>query len=533
MWADKTPEEGLAEGEVTMRRSLLVIVVLVVLVGATWWSYSQLSPSRGGASSDVEGEHITVRRGTILATVEASGNVAPNRQVVLTFRTPGQVAAILVEEGQNVRAGDVLARLDTAELELAVRQAEVNVRAAEARLRQLRRPGTPAEVAAAEAALRSAQENLARVKAGPSPEEIAAARAQVEAAEAALQRLLAGPDEAQVAQAKATLAQAEAALRQAQAAYDAVAHRPDVAMLPQALQLEQATIEYERAKAAYEQALKGPSEEQIKQARAQVEQARATLKRLLESPTPADIAAAEAQVAQAEANLKRLTEGASPDEIAAQEAQVEQARLALEQARLNLQGAEIRAPFDGTVVALGAKEGEVVSAATPVVTLADLSRFELEVTVDEMDIALVEAGDPVTITLDAYRDTPMRGTVIYVAPVPAADRQGVVSFPVRIELDLATAPGPVRAGMTASAEIIVQQLDNVLIVPNRAISVDRTTGRLTVLKLEGGVPVPVEVATGLRGRAYTEIVAGLEEGDVVVIPAINRRERLRRELQGG
>ncbi len=512
-----------------MRRRLIAVVLLLSLVGVTWWSYSRFTPTSDAPSE--EGERVVVKRGTILATVDASGNLEANRQVVLTFRTPGQVAEVLVEEGEAVQEGQLLARLDTAELELAVRQAEVNLQAAEARLRQLRRPGTPAEVAAAEAALKSAQENLARVKAGPSPEEIAAARAQLQAAEAALERLLAGPDKAQIAQAAAALKLAEANLRQAQAAYDAVAHRPDVAMLPQALQLEQATIEYERAKVAYEEALKGPSEDQIEQARAQVSQARANLQRLLESPTPADIAAAEAQVAQAEANLRRLTEGASPEEIEVQQAQVEQARIALEQARLNLQGAEIRAPFDGTVVALGIKEGEVVSAATPAVTLADLSRFELRVTVDELDVGLVREGQPVTITLDAYRDTPMSGTVVYVAPVPAG-QQGVVSYPVRIELDLTTAPGPLRAGMTASAEIVVQRLEDVLVVPNRAISFDRTTGQPTVLKVEDGTAVPVEIAIGLRGKAQTEVVAGLEEGDVVLIPVVNRRERLRQELRG-
>lgn len=514
-----------------MRRGLIVIAVLVILIGGTWWGYTRQTSSAAETPSE-EGEQVIVQRGTILATVEASGNLAVNRQVVLTFRTPGQVAEVLVEEGDQVREGDVLARLDTADLELAVRQAEINLKIAETQLAKARRPGTPAEIAAAEAALKSAQENLARVKAGPSPEEIAAARAQLEAAEAALQRLLAGPDEAQIAQAAASLKLAEANLSQAQAAYDAVAHLPNVAMLPQALQLEQATIEYERAKAVYEQTIQGPTEDQIEQARAQVEQARANLQRLLESPTPADIAAAESQVAQAEANLRRLTEGASPEDIEIQQAQVEQARLALEQARLNLEGAEIRAPFDGTVVAVGVKEGEMASSATPAITLADLSRFELRVTVDELDVGLVREGNPVTVTLDAYRDTPMSGTVIYVAPVPEA-QQGVVSYPVRIELDLSTAPGPLRAGMTASAEIIVRTLEDVLIVPNRAISFDRTTGAPTVLKLENGTPVPVEIAIGLRGKTHTEVVAGLQEGDVILIPGVNRREQLRQELGPG
>lgn len=512
------------------RRALTIAVVVVVVAIAGWFGYQRFFASARSTEQSL-GEEITVERGTILATVNASGSVQPNRQVSLSFRTVGTVEEIFVDEGESVEEGAPIARLESDDLELAVRQAEAGLAAAEAQLRRLTKPGDDADVAAVEAALRSAQANLERVQEGANPQEIAAARANLSAAQEALNALLAGPDEAQVAQAAANVKSAEAALKTAQAAYDRVKWRDDVGALPESTQLEQATIEFERARVVYQDTLEGPSQQEIQQARAQVAQAQANLDTLLESPTAADIAAAESQVRQAEANLAQVQQGASAEEIDAQEAQVEQARISLAQAERNLAGAELTAPFSGTVASLNIKEQETVAAGTPAVVVADFSRFELEVSVDELDIGRVAVGDPVTITLDAYRDEPMRGSVIRVASVPAVD-EGVVSYPVRIELDLDTAPGPLRAGLTASVDIVTQRLEDVLTLPNRAISIDRNTGEIFVLTQENGETVRTEIELGLRDDEKSEIRAGLDEGDTVIIPDVDRREELRQQFGG-
>nr|WP_290666264.1 efflux RND transporter periplasmic adaptor subunit [Ardenticatena sp.] len=516
-----------------MRRGVIAIIVIAVLAALSWVGYARFATSSQEESAVQSEEKIVVQRGRLVASINASGTVMPNEQVSLVFDTPGRVAEVLVEEGQTVRKGDVLARLDTTDLELAVRQAEINLEIAQAQLERLRNPASSeAERRAAEAQVQSAEANLAKLKEGPSAAEIAAARASLEAAQAALDRLLAGPDPVQLASAQQRLKNAEAALRQAQAAYDQVKWRPDVAMLPQSLQLEQATIEYEAARIAYEEVANSPTPEQIAQARAQVESARANLQRLLETPSEADILAAEAQVEQARANLQRLRGEVNPTDLRIQEAQVEQAELALEQARHNLDGATIVAPFDGTIANVNIKPYELVSSATPAIVLADMSRFELEVGVDELDVGQVKVGNAVTVTLDAYRNGVMRGRVTHVAPVARVDAQGVATYPVRVDLDLATAPGPLRPGMTGNAQIVTQVLEDVLIIPNRAISIDRTTGKLSVWKIENGTPVSVEIAIGLRGDTHSEVIAGLEEGDIVIIPSIDRREQLRRQLEG-
>lgn len=513
-----------------MHRLLIAALVIGLLGGISYVSYQRFAAPAAG----VTGEQITVRRGEISATVGAAGSIEPSRQVTLMFRSPGRIVAIPVQEGQQVAAGTELARLEATDLQFAVDQAEANLAAAEARLRQLRNPGRPSEIAAAESQLASAQANLQRVQAGPSAAEIAAAGANLTAAQETLAKLLRGPDEGQLATAAANLAKAEAALKQAQAAYDQVKWRSDVGMLPQSLQLQQATIDYQLARANYESVIAGPGKEQIEQARAQVAQAQAQLDQLTQGPTAAEIAAAEAQVAQAQAQLDKLKEGADPNEIAAAEASVRQAQVGLDQARHNLAGATIVAPFAGTVARITASEAELVGTQTPIIILADLSSFHLDVLVDEVDVGQVKAGDSVTVTLDAFRDRPFLGVIERVAPV-ADVQQGVVSYPVRITLDTSAVPGELRSGMTASVTITTERRQGVLLVPNRAIEIDRQTGDAYVWKLDpaSGTPARVPIAIGLRDEQESEVLSGLQAGDVIVVPDSSQQGLRRNPFQAG
>lgn len=503
-----------------MRRLLIALVVVGFLGGITYVSYRRFAASTGAT---VAGEQVPVRRGEISATVGATGSVEPARQITLTFRSPGRIVAIPVGEGQRVAAGTELAHLDAADLQFAVDQAEANLAAAEARLRQLKSPGRPSDITAAESQLASTEANLQRVKDGPSAAELDAARASLTAAQETLATLLRGPDEAQLASATANLAKAEAALNQAQAAYDQVKWRGDIGMLPQSLQLQQATIDYQLARANYDSVVAGPGKDQIGQARAQVAQTQAQLDKLTQGPTAADIAAAEAQVVQAQAQLEKLREGADANEIAAAEASVRQARVGLDQARNNREGARITAPFDGTVALIMAREAEFVGAQTPIVTLADLSSFHLDVLVDEVDVGQVKVGDSVSVTLDAFRDQSFPGVIERVAAV-ADIQQGIVNYPVRIRLDTRAAPGELRSGMTANATITTERRRQALLVPNWAIEIERETGEAYVQKLDpaSGTTTRVPVTIGLRDDQDSEVLAGLQEGDVIVVPESNR-----------
>ena len=147
----------------------------------------------------------------------------------------------------------------------------------------------------------------------------------------------------------------------------------------------------------------------------------------------------------------------------------------------------------------------------------------ITVNVDEIDIDRVEVGQPVVITLDALPDMPVQGVVSEIAPT-STSTSGVVTYLVTINLDEAAAAS-LRPGMSASAAITVDELDGVLVVPNWAVRLNRETGEAFVLiRRADGTIEEVVVETGLRNEQFSEVVGGLNEGDVVVLT--NEREGL-------
>ena len=460
-----------------MRKLKWILLLIAALALGGFLAYRFVISPRSNASTGLK--TVKVRRGDVEVVVTASGNVRAAAQVNLGFRLGGQVAEVLVEEGQFVRAGQPLVRLDTRNLELQVAQAEASLAAAKAQLAKLLEGPSEAELEAARAAVRSAQAAYE------------AARAQVSAQNKDL-RL-----------AEISLEKAKAALEQARSAYDRVASRPDVAMLPQSLQLQQATLDYEAAKLRYEKTLAGINDTALQSAAAQLAQAKAQLDKLENTPSEEDVEVARAQVRQAE--------------------------IALEQARLNLENATLKAPFDGLVTSVNVEVGQFVGAGTPVVTLVDLSSLEIRADVVEVDVSRLEEGQPVKIVFDAMPDRTYRGRIKRIGYVGQAI-QGVVLFPVTVSIE--NPDEDVRVGMTANLEVIVGQARDVPVVPNSAIRYRE--GKQVVLVKRGEEVVPVRVEVGLAGETVSEIRGGdLREGDEVVVelpPSPKERRRIFRSI---
>lgn len=451
------------------RKTILIVAVVALVVVGGFFLVRGISGSRSNAA---QAETVIVARGALTQVVNATGNVAPASRATLAFELSGRVAEVLVDEGDAVQKGQPLVRLDTADLELALRSAEASLRAAQARYEQ--------------------------AKAGPSAEDIAAAEASLASAIASYEKLKKGPTADEVAIAKANVERAEAVLKQAQAAYDRIAWRGDAGASPQALQLQQATIDYQTALANYRLATAGPSESALK--------------------------AAEAQIAQARANLERLKRTPTPEDLAIAQSQVDSAQVAVDQAKRRLDAATLRAPFDGVVEKVSVEVGQLVAAGTPAVVIADPSAFHITVAVDEMDVALVREGQAARITLDALPDTPIQGHVERIG-LAGSQVTGVVAYDVRIAVDPTDAP--LRTGMSATIDIVVAEKADALVLPNRAIRTDEKTGRRYVQVLRNGQTVRVDLKTGIRDERYTEILEGPAEGETVLITTVSSGEQLR------
>lgn len=488
-----------------MRRVVTILLVLILVIAGTIFTLQITAQEKEAPEPDYE--VIVVEHGEIISTVSATGSIEPEAQVDLLFKGAGRIAEVLVQEGDQVEAGDLIATLESDDLEIALAQAQVNLAIALAQQAKLLSGATELDLETAEA-------NVASARAG-----LASAEAALESAQAAYNDLVAGPSEDEKQAAAATLERARIVRDQAQAAYDQVAGAPNVAMLPQALQLQQATVDYETAAANYRVTLAPPKASQIAAARAQIAQAESARVQ------------AETALVTAEANLERLLEGATEEDIAVAQAQVTQAELGVQQAELALEGTRLVAPMEGVITALNVRAGELAGAAAlPAATITDISQFHIDIAVDEIDISKITEGQSVEVTIDALPEAEISGHVDSISVTPSA-LANVVSYPVTVVVD--ESETPLRTGLSATASIITAKLSDVLAIPNRSIQFDRTSGRAYVDVLVDGVPTTIEIQVGLRNEQQTQVVSGLTAGDQLVIQSATGLDRLRSSFFGG
>jgi len=503
MWTNRDSNVGRRGAAVSL---LLLLAALLAACGA----------APGAASQTAETVEVIV--GDLSANATASGTLRAARAATLESSATARVTDVLVRAGQQVAAGEPLLTLDTADLELNVRAAQGNLRQAEAQLADLLREPTAAEVAAAEAGVESAQAQLDDLLAGPSAAELAQLESSLRSAEAAVASANAEVTSVAGSVTAADLSAAEAQLAAAQlqlrAAEDANEELADQAS-HEALQTAQQAVA--AAQARVDELRQGPdttaAQDSAAAAAARLQSARADYERQTAGPTAAQRAQAESQLADAQASLAQLQAGPTAPQRASAEAAVEQARLALADAEEALAEATITAPFDAAVTTVYVQPGEI--AAGPVVGLVDLGSLEAVLQVDEVDVGNLAVGQPATITLESYPDTEIAAEVSSIAPAAGASATGLVTYDVRLRLGQSSVP--LLAGMTANATLVTAEKRDVLLVPNEAIQVDRTSGTYSVRRQSGETVETVEIVIGLRDSQYTEVREGLSAGDVLLI----------------
>jgi HlyD family secretion protein len=410
-----------------MKRIIVIVVVVAILAAAGFFGYQQFL----GAAAPTPTPTVEVKssgKSSLSDVVSAEGFVVPIHKTDLAFQAGGPVVEVLVAEGDHVEAKQVLARLDSVDQQMAVAQAEASVKQAQV------------GVESAKAAVASAQAQLAQAKVGPTPETIAQAEAAVQTAQAKLAQLVAGARREDVEAASTSLLKSAAALRLAQAEYDKIAWAGDVGQTQQALALEQATLDYQAAKAQYDRLKNGPTAQEIAVARAGVAEAKAALAAAQVGPTPEVIAVAEAGVKEAEVGVTQA------------DAALTIAQAALITAQTALSHFELLAPMAGTVGSVSLDVGQFVSPGTPVISLEDTSQWTVETDdLSEVDIVKVALGQPVKVTVDALPGEEFKGVVSAITP-RSETKRGDVTYTVTVDLTDA-ADAPLRWGMTAFVDI--------------------------------------------------------------------------------
>jgi HlyD family secretion protein len=298
---------------------------------------------------------------------------------------------------------------------------------------------------------------------------------------------------ARVREARATLQGARAAHLAAEANFEKSrieAEGPEV---------EFARKNHERAKSLFERKL--IAQHELEEVRTQLDQAE-NRRRAAES----QLAVAKARVSEASAN-------------------VAQAQAAVERAEEELANATIRAPIRGRILARDIEIGSPVSsilnmgaAATPVITMGDISHVFVRGRVDETEIGNLRLGQPARIRVETFKERTFQGKVTQISPM-GVEKDNVTNFEVRVSIEN---PGhELKANMTANAEIVLEERPNVLLIPEAAISYDATRKAsvdvLDATQRNGRRRVPIKV--GISNGTRTQVVEGLQAGDRVVLPS--------------
>jgi HlyD family secretion protein len=502
-------------------RYLVIGVIITIIIGGALFMVFR---GIGQGNEDTEMETAEAFIGYLSASATAGGDVAPKRSATLSIDSPGRVEAVHVRAGDEVQAGDVLLELETTTLALNVASAEQNLRLKQANLDGLLEGPTEADLAAAEAAVASAQAQLDKLLAGATPEEIAVREADLKAAQAnvlsssgQLSQTANAIKPADIRAAEAALAAAESNLKSVEIQHT---RNPDPDDITANTALAEAGQRLNSAQAQLDLLLAGPDQNQLGSAQAGLsassarrDAAEAQLSKLNADASVAQIAASDAQLAQAKATLDNLLSGATAEQLAVAEAELEQARINLEDVQDALDSATLTAPFDGIVTVVNFSEGEFASG--PAIGVIDDSQLEVILEVDEVDIGNLAIGQPATVSLEAWPDVEIESQIALIVP-KSKTNLGSNLVVYELHLDLGPVDLPVRVGMTADANLVTAETNNVLLVPNQALDVDRGNGTYSVRLLVGETVEVVPVTIGLRDNRYTQITSGLNPGDEVL-----------------
>jgi len=404
-------------------------------------------------------------RGTVTSVVSGTGSLLPAGRMNVSFKQAGVLTEVDVKVGEKVTTGQVLARIDSSTQQAALAQAQASLATAQANLQATQSPLTAAQIAQLQHQVNNAQQNY--------NDSVASVNATNQAD-------------------AATVASDQAKVN---------ADCPNGAQCSQ----EQAQLANDKSKQNMD-AISGQSR----------------------------INSASQQITSARDNLAVQTQ-VKPNSLASGQAQVASAQAQVQTAQVALNQTTLTAPTSGVVISINGVPGETAGGGTAqapgslapqpssgtsggssaFMVIDDNSSFVAVMPFAETDSARLATNQTVAFTFDAIPNLTISGHVLSISP-SATVVSNVVDYYVSFVLNR-TDPR-LREGMTANASVTVAQADNAVRVPNAAV---RTTGGTTMVTvLSNGQQVATEVITGVVGDTYTEIKAGLNAGDIVVLPAL-------------
>jgi multidrug efflux pump subunit AcrA (membrane-fusion protein) len=442
-------------------------VLVLALAGAGYYLYATRYATAAEPVETNELQTAVARQGDLEIVASGTGSIVPRQQIGVGFDESGTLIELNVQEGDTVKAGDILARLQTkdsaetiaaqvAEAELAVVKAQNAIDDLYANA-ELARTQALSDIATYSQEVRDAQYTMANYT---------------------MPIVLQGLETVEA------LDQMKAALDQALLAFEPYKYYPQSDETRQSL-LEALNL----AQSNYDAAVKRLDYEYV-------------------------LEVAEANLAGARQDYDKYKDGPAADELAEAQATLDNAKANLALVQAEKPVIDLTAPIDGTVLAVDAGVGETISAAT-IITLANLEPKTLEVYLDETDLDKVAVGYPVEVVFDALPDLTFTGQVTQVSK-SLQELSGVQAIMALVTLNSDGQDPSISlpVGLNAAVDVIAGQATNAVLVPIEALR-ELGPGEYAVFVVEDGQPKLRVVEVGLMDTTTAEIKSGLEAGEVV------------------
>lgn len=561
-----------------MTKNKLTVAISTLIIVSVM-SFSGCSKSQPETSNRQIAE---VKRSNLIVTITADGSLDMPREVKLKFGTPGTVRDILVEEGQSVNEGALLAKLNDTNQKLAIASAQYNIELAMNELVEKIHPalvGYPDNYPDASTVLRveQAQDELINVQnflnESKYQDSVAELRLAIHDLDASYEMLnipqitlasrgtsdflglpidnypditlaiellqqdierLAGIQtligQGNYDQAKAALNAEQSKLADTHSLIEGFSGRIQVSQRIGACCQQQATqsdtstglmvLPYPDTSTSLD-LLK-----QVEDDLAKVQVCKEEGCDNLELATLLRMAQHDVDMSQTILEKNELTfrGGLNLKSLRAANLNLQIAETQLKKSKEDLMKTEILAPFDGTIVDIGVKENDQLSefdySSKTAVYLVDTRTVKMEGVVDEVDVYKVKVGQDAVITVDALPDVELQGKVTFISPL-GNQTTGVVEFPVTISLNPTATE--LKGGLTATADIIIDEHNDVLMVPNRAIKGSAENYWVDVVTDEKKLTTEKRpVVLGAQNEQFTEIISGLNQGEKVIVEAARR-----------
>ncbi len=563
----------------TRRHKIWSGVIVLAVVFFAYWTYGKFT----NTSAETRYILASVTKGTVISAVTGTGQVSVSNQVDLKPTVSGNIVYVGVTDGQAVKAGTLIAQIDTTDAEKAVRDAQVNLQSAQIALAKLQEPADALSLTQSQNAITQADQSLITAQANLSTDYDNAFNAisntflDLPSTVSGLHDVLytntassgqwnvdyysgiAGQySNAGMIEANQYKDDANAKFQAAQTAFNqnfddykaisrASATTTIVALLNETYNTTKAVSEAIKSAnnliQLYKDTLTNQGLKPLPAADTNLttlgnytSQTNTELVNLLnvQNTIQSDINAvtnAQNTITENTQSLAKLQAGADPLDIQTAQLSVQQKQNALKDAQDNLANYYIRAPFDGIVAKVNVKNTDAADPSTSIVTF--ISNDELaQISLNEIDAAKVKVGDKATLTFDAVPNATIAGAVTGIDTIGTVS-QGVVTY--NVDIDFSTSNPAIKPGMSVTAAIITDVHQDVLTVPGSAVQTDSAGNsyvqilpNITAAQSGGttGVasatpPTRKPVTVGLSNDTTTEITSGLSEGDQVVVRTTN------------